>query len=60
MLAIIILLAANPDSVNFLLISGYILIYIAAVLTLWSMFSYLKNAWPSLRRDIKNKSPESP
>lgn len=27
---------------------GIFLLYIAAVLTIWSMFSYLKAAWPSL------------
>ncbi len=53
MLAIILLLAASPDTISYLLIAGYILIYLAAILTLWSMFSYLKSAWPSLRRDLK-------
>ncbi len=56
MIAIILLLAASPDSVNLLLIGGYVLIYIAAILTLWSMFAYLRNAWPSLRRDLKRKA----
>jgi CDP-diacylglycerol--glycerol-3-phosphate 3-phosphatidyltransferase/cardiolipin synthase len=30
---------------------GVILLVIAAALTLWSMVSYLKAAWPELRRD---------
>src|SRR6056300_1661104 len=46
MLAIIALLAATPDSFDILLGAGYLLIYISAILTLWSMFSYLKSAWP--------------
>lgn len=29
--------------------TGEILLYLAAVLTLWSMFVYLRAAWPSLR-----------
>lgn len=33
---------------------GYLLLYIAAILTLWSMFHYLRLAWPSL---ISNKKP---
>jgi len=49
MLAIIALLAANPSIKDFLLITGYVLIYISAILTLWSMYSYLKRAWPMLR-----------
>ena len=27
---------------------GYVLLYVAAILTLWSMFVYLNAAWPSL------------
>jgi CDP-diacylglycerol--glycerol-3-phosphate 3-phosphatidyltransferase len=33
------------------MIVGYILLYIAAILTLWSMFVYLSAAWPSLTRN---------
>jgi CDP-diacylglycerol--glycerol-3-phosphate 3-phosphatidyltransferase len=29
---------------------GYVLLYLAAILTLWSMFVYLSAAWPSLSR----------
>jgi CDP-diacylglycerol--glycerol-3-phosphate 3-phosphatidyltransferase/cardiolipin synthase len=28
---------------------GFVLLYVAAILTLWSMFVYLRAAWPSLR-----------
>lgn len=42
MLAIIILLAQDPNSSNsILLVIGYILLYAAAILTLWSMIVYL-------------------
>ncbi len=30
---------------------GYLLLYISAALTLWSMVAYLIAAWPSLRKD---------
>ncbi len=48
MIAIIVLLANGPDLGNQLVILGYILLYAAAVLTLWSMYSYLRIAWPDL------------
>lgn len=57
MLAIIALLAASPSQFDWLLVSGYVLIYISAILTLWSMFSYLKSAWPVISKDLKQKSP---
>ncbi len=56
MLAIIALLAAHPGTQDILLVSGYVLIYISAILTLWSMCSYLKSAWPMLSQDLKQKS----
>jgi len=36
---------------------GYILLYLAAFLTLWSMFLYLQAAWPSLN-DVKTGEVE--
>ncbi len=35
--------------------TGYVLLYVAAVLTLWSMAMYLRGAWPSLNADSKPK-----
>ncbi len=32
---------------------GYWLLFIAALLTLWSMFTYLRLAWPSLRPGVE-------
>ena len=46
--AIIVLLAFNADSHPTLAFIGYVLLYAAAGLTLWSMFIYLKAAWPDL------------
>ncbi|MEX0943610.1 MAG: CDP-diacylglycerol--glycerol-3-phosphate 3-phosphatidyltransferase [Pseudomonadales bacterium] len=48
MVAIIGLLAIGPNLTSKLVVSGYVLLYMAAVLTLWSMFQYLKLAWPDL------------
>ena len=53
MIAILLFLlidVGNP-MIIFTLITGlaYIALYIAAVLTLWSMFIYLKAAWPDLK-----------
>ena len=49
MTAIIVLLFDNPYEPTFLTPLGYIALYIAAGLTLWSMILYLKAAWPDLR-----------
>lgn len=35
---------------------GFYLLYLAAVLTLWSMIRYLRAAWPALSRDNEKKS----
>ncbi|NIB41241.1 CDP-diacylglycerol--glycerol-3-phosphate 3-phosphatidyltransferase [Pseudomaricurvus alkylphenolicus] len=48
MLAIIALLSVSPDSHADWLILGYVMLYIAALLTLWSMVIYLRAAWPEL------------
>jgi CDP-diacylglycerol--glycerol-3-phosphate 3-phosphatidyltransferase len=48
MVAIIGLLANGPDLANKFVMLGYVLLYTAAALTLWSMFEYLKLAWPDL------------
>ena len=46
MVAIVILLASDLHS--WFITLGFISLYIAAALTLWSMFVYLKSAWPEL------------
>ena len=52
MIAIFLLILANPAQISnfqqFAMTTGYALIYIAAILTLWSMIIYLKAAWPDL------------
>nr|WP_256835661.1 CDP-diacylglycerol--glycerol-3-phosphate 3-phosphatidyltransferase [Pseudomonas oleovorans] len=47
MLALVILLG-NPPVFTFWVVLGYILLVVAAVLTLWSMLQYLLAAWPHL------------
>lgn len=51
MIAIILLLSQSPHAVSLISILGYILIYAAAILTLWSMVTYLRLAWDDLVRN---------
>lgn len=46
-LAILVLLAAAPQRSGLLLDSGLLLLYISALLTLWSMMVYIRAAWPT-------------
>lgn len=46
--AIIVLLAFDVREYPLMETVGYILLYIAAALTLWSMVMYLRAAWPTL------------
>ena len=52
MLSIIMLLAFNPGIHPNATLVGFVLLYIAAALTLWSMIMYLRAAWPDLSADI--------
>jgi len=47
-IALVVLLAFQHGSPFYLHEIGLVCLYIAAVLTLWSMFIYLRAAWPSL------------
>lgn len=49
MLSLTILLYCDTKTEAYLAVIGYILLYIAAALTVWSMFIYLKAAWPELK-----------
>ena len=53
MIAIIVLLASDPNGSIWFWGTGYLLIYLAAILTLWSMVLYLKNAWPIFAAELK-------
>lgn len=50
MVSLLILLALPPTHEFALL--GVVVLYIAAILTLWSMIQYLKAAWPHLSRSM--------
>jgi CDP-diacylglycerol---glycerol-3-phosphate 3-phosphatidyltransferase len=54
MIAIILLLGAGPEQ-SYPVIAGHVLLYISAVLTLWSMVQYLRIAWPDLYSGMKNE-----
>ena len=58
MTAIIVLLAQGPDLSAPLVILGYLLLYVAAGLTLWSMYQYLLIAWPDLSMGMQRRDDE--
>lgn len=51
MIAIIILLLATSSYPQWIWLSGYLLLNVSAILSLWSMFIYFKSAWPVLFTD---------
>ena len=55
MVALIVLLA-NPPLINNWVILGYVLLMISAVLTFWSMYVYLRAAWPYMSMHVVQKS----
>lgn len=48
MVALVVLLYCTRSTHYALILLGYLLLYIAAVLTIWSMLVYLKAAWSKL------------
>ncbi|MBR9911510.1 MAG: CDP-diacylglycerol--glycerol-3-phosphate 3-phosphatidyltransferase [Gammaproteobacteria bacterium] len=48
MIAIILLLTFDPNQFPTWKLLGYVTLYVAAGLTLWSMIIYLRAAWPEL------------
>jgi len=55
MTAIILLLSQPPSLDNLLVILGFLLLYIAAGLTLYSMAQYIEVAWPDLSQGMKKR-----
>ncbi|GAB3379023.1 CDP-alcohol phosphatidyltransferase class-I family protein [Azotobacter armeniacus] len=51
----LVLLLANPPLLTFWVVLGYVLLIVAAALTLWSMTQYLLTAWPHLSATIEKK-----
>jgi len=50
MVALILLVWYHPDSQLWVKWIGAVLLYFAAILTIWSMCVYLKAAWPDLKK----------
>lgn len=48
MIALTILLYCDYTTPTWLVLIGYLLFYVAAILTIWSMVLYIKAAWPEL------------
>ena len=53
MIAIFMLLAYPPDLDAIWVIGAYVLLYVAAFMTLWSMCLYLAAAWPALKAGLQ-------
>jgi len=51
MVAVALLLLAKPEQ-EWLMQIGFVAIYVAALMTIWSMIQYLRLAWPHLSADI--------
>lgn len=49
MVAILLFLMVQNADDKFFYLTGYLALYAATLLTLWSMFIYLKAAWPDLK-----------
>jgi CDP-diacylglycerol--glycerol-3-phosphate 3-phosphatidyltransferase len=49
MIALIVLIYCDPNTKAWIVVMGIFLLYIAAILTVWSMMIYLKAAWPEFR-----------
>ncbi len=54
MVAILLLIYRDPIEEIPVYTIGYVLLYIAALLTLWSMMVYLKAAWPTLSSEMSS------
>ncbi|AWF81543.1 CDP-diacylglycerol--glycerol-3-phosphate 3-phosphatidyltransferase [Microbulbifer sp. A4B17] len=55
MAAILVLLAFDVREFPVMETIGYLLLYIAAGLTLWTMVMYIRAAWPALMADSQDK-----
>jgi len=55
MVALIFLLANEPIIEKPFVMLGYVLLYAAAILTVWSMLLYLKIAWPVISSALKSE-----
>lgn len=56
MIALFVLLANPPNLDLWMVKVGYLLLYGAAIATLWSMLVYLQAAWPTLKSALATRS----
>jgi len=56
MVAIFVLLANPPDPSRWIVQAGYLVLYAAAIMTLWSMVVYLHAAWPTLKSGLRTRN----
>ena len=59
MVAIVVLLANQPHIDRPWVIVGLVLLYVAALMTLWSMVLYLRGAWPTLMAGFRESGGEA-
>ncbi len=57
MAAVTVLLAQPPLPQTQWVLAGYALLYLAAVMTLWSMVVYIQAAWPTFRAGMQDETP---
>lgn len=57
MTAVAVLLAQPPLPQTTWVLFGYGLLYLAAVMTLWSMVVYIQAAWPTFRAGMQDETP---
>jgi len=48
MIAMVALILYRPEQDWWIGLIGYVLLYLSAALTLWSMYTYLKHSWPDI------------
>ena len=53
MIALLLLLYRQPIGPLPTVEIGFVLLYLSAVLTLWSMLIYLKSAWPRIKKEVE-------
>lgn len=58
-IAIVILLLFDPARFEWMKWLGIVILYLAAILTLWSMIIYLRAAWPSFEQANENSQNKS-
>ncbi len=56
-IAIVILLLFDPAKFHWFSLLGVVTLYVAAILTLWSMIVYLRAAWPSFKQAHPKQNP---